>query len=126
METNEPADIVDRRMRVSIMDDIKALAEAADVTTLRGTELCIDILDYAEAGRRNPAMTAAEHEAALEVAAAIKPVFDQAFLIKRQRLGGKVVHGLDASLGWFSSVQPVAASAWALFQQRGWMNEDDR
>lgn len=130
MGANGTADIVDRRMRVNVMGELRSLAKAADLAALHDTELGDDVLDYAEGGVRNPALTDQEHEAALNVAAAIRPILEKAFLLKRARIGGKVVHGLDAedleALGWFETVQPRASEAWDLFRRRGWMNEDDR
>lgn len=49
----------------------------------------------------------------------------EAHKMKQTRIGGKVVHGLDAedlvALGWLATIQPLAHRAFEVFLKRGWL-----
>jgi hypothetical protein len=125
----EPEEVTDRRSRFNLMAAIEAIAAAKEVADLHDTELLArfdDCLSSEGVPWGECAMTPEELTAIQNLHRAIDQVCDNAFLIKRDRIGGKVVHGLDpddlASLGWFESVQPLAREALATFSARGWLD----
>jgi hypothetical protein len=122
------ADKVARRMRVHLMTDIERVARATEPAALHDTELGLELSAFAEAEHGSaPALTAEEAAAAKALATQLQALWDRAHKLKQERIGGKVVHQLEpealASLGWFETVHPLAQSTFALFAERGWMDD---
>ena len=126
----EPQEVTDRRWRFNLMGAVEDIANSRELGDLHDTELIEGFFDCVSddcspygAG----AMTAEECAATLELCEALNEICENARLAKRERIGGKVVHGLEPedliALGWFRKVQPLARTAFDIFMQRGELAE---
>ncbi|MDQ4086985.1 MAG: hypothetical protein M3177_03065 [Pseudomonadota bacterium] len=127
---DEPQEVTDRRWRFNLMAAVEHLAASKKRNDLHDSELIEGFLDCVSDGgvaRGDGAMTTDERVATERLCRAIEEICDKARLMKRQRIGGKVVHSLEpddlVSLGWMERVQPAAAEALEVFLKRGGLDE---
>lgn len=127
---NEPQEVTDRRWRFNLMGAVEHIAESKELRDLHDTEL-IDGFFGCVSDDCSPhgagAMTAEECAAVHKLCEALNEICDKAHLTKRDRIGGKVVHGLEpgdlVALGWFEKVQPLARGTFDVFMRRGWRSD---
>lgn len=127
---DEPKEITDRRWRFNLMGAIESLAKAKEPSDLHDTELIAGFFDCVTdecSPHGAGAMTADESAGTHELCEALNEICEKARLAKRDRIGGRVVHGLEpqdlVSFGWFDRVQPLACDTFDVFMRRGWLSE---
>lgn len=121
--------IIARRMRFHLMADIECIARASEPSALYDTELGEEVLNLLEGQRGSlSALNAEEEAAAKSLAMQIDSLLVQAHQLERDRVEGRVVHRIEpgdlVSLGWFEKIYPLARSTFALFEKRGWLDDD--
>ena len=125
----EPQEVTDRRWRFNLVGAVESLANAERLLDLHDTELVERFFDCVTdecVAHGDRAMTECERSAVHDLCKVLGALCEEARLIKRERIGGKAVHGLDpedlAVLGWFEKVQPLARGTFNIFMLRGWMS----
>jgi hypothetical protein len=128
---DEPQEVTDRRWRCNLMGAVEGIADSGELHDLNDTELIPRFFDCVTddcVPHGDGAMTKGERAAALNLCESLNQICEKARLMKRDRIGGKVVHGLDpddlVTLGWFERLQPLARETFDTFMLRGWMSED--
>ena len=126
----EPQEVTDRRWRFNLIGAVEHIASTSDLIDLHDTELVDGFFDCMSddcSPHGQDAMTREECAATQKLCEALVAICEKARLIKRERMGGKVVQGLEPedliALGWFREIQPLARRIFDLFMQRGEMTE---
>lgn len=126
----EPQEVTDRRWRFNLIGAVEHIAGTSKLIDLLDAELIEGFFDCVSddcSPHGKGAMTPDEYAATQKLCQALVAICEKARLIKRERIGGKVVHGLEPddliALGWFREVQPLARTAFDIFMLRGEMTE---